>query len=131
MTLVDTSVWIAMLRKSRPLDLETTVDFPEIVTCLPIIQELLQGIRDEHSFRLFRNALLSLPILETPLDEQVFCEAADLFRAARRAGQTIRSSTDCLIAACAIRHDALLLHRDRDFKALAAISPLREHSLAP
>jgi predicted nucleic acid-binding protein len=32
---------------------------------------------------------------------------------------------DCLIAACAIRHDLEVLHRDRDFDALATISPLR------
>ena len=32
----------------------------------------------------------------------------------------------CLIAACALRHDLTVLHRDRDYPALAGISNLRE-----
>ena len=53
-----------------------------------------------------------------------------LYRAARRAGLTVRSSVDCLIAACAIRHGFTVLHRDRDFPVLAKISPLFERDLA-
>ena len=33
---------------------------------------------------------------------------------------------DCCIAEIAIAHDALLLHRDRDFSAIATVRPLRE-----
>jgi predicted nucleic acid-binding protein len=33
-----------------------------------------------------------------------------------------------LIAACAIRHDLEILHRDRDFTAIAQISALRQRS---
>jgi hypothetical protein len=53
-----------------------------------------------------------------------------LYRAARRAGLTVRSSVDCLIAACAIRHGLTVLHRDRDLPVLAKISPLFERDLA-
>jgi predicted nucleic acid-binding protein len=35
---------------------------------------------------------------------------------------------DCLIAACAIRHDLEVLHRDRDFAVLSQISALRERT---
>jgi predicted nucleic acid-binding protein len=123
--LVDTSVWIEVFRKQRPLDLESLVAFDEVVVCLPVIQEILQGIRDEASYRVAREALLSMPILESPMGEDVFTEAAQLFRTARRAGLTIRSGVDCLIAACAIRHDIAVLHRDRDFTALARVSALK------
>jgi predicted nucleic acid-binding protein len=44
------------------------------------------------------------------------------------AALTVRSSADCLIAACAIRHDLEVLHRDRDYAALAGISSLRHRS---
>ena len=125
MILIDTSVWIEVFRKQRPLDLEALVAFDEVVVCLPIIQEILQGIRDETSYRVAQDALLSMPILESPMGDDLFVEAAQLFRAARRAGLTIRSGTDCLIAACAIRHDIAVLHRDRDFTALAKVSALR------
>ena len=126
MILVDTSAWIETFRAHRPLDLEAVVEFDEIVTCLPVIQEVLQGFRDEGAYRRAREAMLSLPVVESPLRLDVFSEAIDLYRSARRAGVTVRSSVDCLIAACAIRHDLEVLHRDRDYAALAEISALRQ-----
>jgi hypothetical protein len=117
--LVDTSVWIEVFRARRPLDLEAIVDFDDIVTCLPVIQEVLQGFRDEAAQRQAREALLSLPLVESPLREDVFLEAVDLYRVARRSGRPVRSSVDCLIAACALRHDLEVLHRDRDYDALS------------
>jgi len=101
----------------------------EVVTCLPVVQEVLQGFRDEAAFRLARESMTAFPIVEAPLGAAIFDEAIGLFRQARRAGLTVRSSVDCLIAACAIRHDLELLHRDRDFAALASISPLRARAL--
>jgi predicted nucleic acid-binding protein len=126
--LVDTSVWIEVFRSRRPLDLDATLDFDEIVTCLPVIQEVLQGFRDERAYRRARESMLAFPIVESSLASDVFLEAVALYRSARRSGQTIRSSVDCLIAACAIRHDLEVLHRDRDFAALARVSPLRERT---
>jgi predicted nucleic acid-binding protein len=126
--LVDTSVWIEVFRARRPLDLEAVLDFDDVATCLPVIQEVLQGFRDEPAYRRAREAMLSLPVVESPLRSDVFLEAVDLYRTARRAGRTVRSSVDCLIAACAIRHDLQVLHRDRDFAAIAAISALRHRT---
>lgn len=130
MVLVDTSVWIETFRKSKPLDLEAFVDFDAVVTCLPIVQEVLQGFRDEAAYRKAHTAMFSLPIVESPLTEDVFEDAVGIYRSARRAGITIRSSTDCLIAACAMRHDLEVLHRDRDFPAIARITALRQRSIA-
>lgn len=128
MILIDTSIWIEVFRARRPLDLEASVDFDAVVTCLPIVQEVLQGFRDEDAYRRARRAMLSLPIVESPIDRDVFLHAVDLYRTARRGGRTVRSSVDCLIAACAIRHDLEVLHRDRDFAAIAGISSLRERT---
>lgn len=125
MILVDTSVWVEVFRKQRPLDLESLVPFDEVVVCLPVVQEILQGIGDEARYRVARNALLSMPIIESPMELDLFVEAAQLFRTARRAGLTVRSSVDCLIAACAIRHNMTVLHNDRDFAALATVSALK------
>lgn len=129
MILVDTSVWIALFRAPRPLDLEAILDFDEVVTCLPVVQEVLQGFRDEASFRRARESMLALPIVESPIAEDVFTLAVDLYRSARRGGLTIRSSIDCLIAACAIRNDLQILHVDRDYEALARVSSLRHRSI--
>jgi predicted nucleic acid-binding protein len=57
-----------------------------------------------------------------------FRGAAAIYRTARRAGKTIRSITDCLIAALAIRHGATLAHRDADFDVIAALTPLQARS---
>jgi hypothetical protein len=126
MVLVDTSIWIEVFRASQPLDLEHVVPFDEVVTCLPVIQEVLQGFGDERAFRKARSAMRSLPAVESPLGLPVVEQAVALYRTARRQGLTVRSSVDCLIAACALRHDLEVLHRDRDFRALARVSRLRE-----
>ncbi len=124
MILVDTSVWIEVFRTKGPLRIERVVEFEEIVTCLPVIQEVLQGFREERAYRTARDAMTALPIVESPMEESLFIEAAGLYRAARRQGLTIRSSVDCLIAACALRHDIPVLHTDRDYDLLVRISPL-------
>jgi predicted nucleic acid-binding protein len=129
--LVDTSVWIEVMRKSKPLNLETHVDLDDVVTCLPVVQEVLQGIDREDYFRVAREAMWALPIVESPMRSEVVSEAIDLYRRARRAGLTVRSTVDCLIAACAIRHDLTVLHVDRDFTQLARISHLDERRLPP
>lgn len=128
MFLVDTSVWIETFRKKRPLSLESVVDFDEVVTCLPVIQEVLQGFREERAFRLARQAMLALPVVESPLGLKVYEEAVGLYRSARRQGLTLRSSVDCLIAACALRNGLTVLHRDRDYPLLARLSALQEQS---
>ena len=129
MILVDTSVWIDTFRARDPLDLTAHVDLDEIVTCLPVIQEVLQGFHDERAYRVAREAMLALPRVESPLGEDVFLEAVALYRAGRRAGVTVRSSIDCLVAVCAVRHDLEVLHRDRDYAALARVSVLRQRSV--
>ncbi len=128
MVLVDTSVWIEVFRPPG-FRLESVVDFNEIVTCLPVVQEVLQGFDSEPGFIRAREAMLALPIVESPLGVNVFADAVDLCRSARRLGLTIRSGVDCLIAACAIRNQLEVLHCDRDFDALAKVSALRARNV--
>lgn len=129
MILIDTSVWIETFRSRNPLDLEEIVDFDQIVTCLPVIQEVLQGFRDERAFRLARDSMLALPAVESPLSIAVVEDAVGLYRTARRQGLTVRSSVDCLIAACALRHGLTVLHRDRDYPLLGKVSALQHQAV--
>jgi predicted nucleic acid-binding protein len=122
--LVDTSVWIEVFRTRSRVNLEQIVEFDEIVTCLPVLQEVLQGFRNERTFQTARDAMHALPIVESPLGLSVFDEAVALYRSARRMGLTIRSGMDCLIAACALKNDLTVLHHDRDFDLLSRVSPL-------
>jgi predicted nucleic acid-binding protein len=130
MVLVDTSVWVEVFRRVRPLNLTAVVDLDEVVTCLPILQEVLQGFQDERAFRIARDAMIALPIVESPLRLEVIEDAIRLYRLARRAGRTIRSGVDCVIAACALRHGLLVLHHDRDYDMLAAVSPLQAREIS-
>lgn len=129
MILVDTSAWIEVFRRNGPLDIESVIDFDEIVTCLPVIGEVLQGFREDRAYRIAREALTSLPIVESPLRLEVFEEASQLYRAARRVGLTIRSGADCLVAACAVRNGLSVLHRDRDFSVISRVSTLQARSI--
>jgi len=118
-------VWIDVFRKPSTIRLESLVEFDDIVTCLPVVQEVLQGFDSEPAFTRARDAMLALPIVESPLAVEVFEQAIDLYRSGRRLGLTIRSGVDCVIAACALRHQLELLHCDRDYDAIAKISALR------
>ena len=128
-TLVDTSVWIRHFSANDSLDLRALSSIDQRFICLPVYQEILQGVRDEATFRRMRDALDSANIVDDPLPRDRYLEAAQLFRAARRQGLTVRSSVDCLIAACAIHHDMVVLHSDRDFAALERVSMLKEQGV--
>jgi len=121
---------VEVFRRPARLTIDELGGLDELVTCLPVIQEVLQGFHDERAFRLARESMFALPIVESPLGRDVVEEAVELYRLARRAGFTVRSSVDCLIAACALRHGLTVVHRDRDFPAIARVSALRHRDLA-
>jgi len=95
------------------------------VTCGPIVQELLQGIRDDRVRRVFRDDILAIVRIDDPVPLDAFLEAAEIYRQGRERGYTIRSATDCLIAAVAIRNNVPVWHQDRDYDAIARFTALR------
>jgi predicted nucleic acid-binding protein len=130
--LVDSSAWIEFFRPGCRLSLDDlAAGGGDIVTCLPVIQEVLQGIDDEAAFNAIRSAMFAWARVDSPLDEQLMDRAVLIYRQARRAGLTIRSSVDCLIAASALRHGLTVVHCDRDFEAIARVTGLRHHDLSP
>jgi predicted nucleic acid-binding protein len=130
--LVDTSAWIEIFRRPARIAPEDVFeDLDQVVTCLPVIQEVLQGFDDEGAFRMARTAMHALPCVESPLSRDVVDAAVDIYRRARRAGVTVRSGVDCLIAACASRHGLTVVHRDRDFTHLSRVAPIRQIDITP
>ena len=113
-------------KKDSNFDLRSICPPENRILCLPVYQEILQGIRTESEYRIIRNILQAGIFIENPLTKPVFDEAVELYRLARKHGFTARSSVDCLIAACAIRHDVVIVHRDRDFSMLANISVCKQ-----
>lgn len=124
MILVDTSVWIRILGPRPPARFKNEL-LLEVVMCLPVLQEILQGIRDDRQGNILQDRLLALPMVESSLGRDCFLEASRIYREGRKRGITIRSSTDCLIAAIAMKHRLPIWHHDRDFDKIASFTPLK------
>ena len=128
MILVDTSAWIELLRATgHPAHVTLRHHLERrspIATTEPIIMELLAGTRSRAEYSRLRASLVALPRL-TVRGLADFESAAELYRACRGRGGTVRKLIDCLIAAIAVRENATLLHNDRDFEALARHTRLR------
>jgi predicted nucleic acid-binding protein len=125
--LVDTSAWLEYLRDTgtpAAIEVERLLNdrTDDIAMCEPIAMEILAGATDDAYGKLERlvNGLPSLGF-DATVD---FRAAAQIYRAGRRRGRTVRSMTDCLIAAVAIRHDATLVHHDADYDVIAAVTSL-------
>lgn len=130
MIIVDTSAWVEFLRgtgSQANLALRTTLADGETVGVVDVVRlELLAGAGDDAQL-VTVSRLLALGVPIAPLSPCDHDDAAALHRAARRAGHTVRSLIDCIVAAVALRLQVPVLARDRDFEVLAAVSPLRLH----
>ncbi len=89
-----------------------------------IVQEVLQGIRNDNHFNEVKKHLGKLPMLP-PTKFENYESAAQLYRSLRKKGVTIRKANDCLIAAHAIHFDFELCHNDSDFELIASNSSLK------
>jgi predicted nucleic acid-binding protein len=127
MILVDSSIWIGFIRNHATIPRDPDL-YGRMVTCGPVLQEVLQGLRPGPSNAQFREAMLAIPCIADPLSLKTFLAAADIFQQGRSRGFTIRSSFDCLIAAIAIEHNATVWHHDRDFDTIAKFTSLRATS---
>jgi len=124
MMLVDTSVWIELMNSGLGSGISEQ-QLMNFVTCGPVVQEVFQGLRENVASEAFRDAFLALPVLSDPLPRATFLSAAEIYRVGRAKGRTIRSSSDCLIAAIALENRVPVWHKDRDFETIAAYTGLR------
>lgn len=120
--LVDTSIWLDVHRGQY--DIQTRVQFEDVVICPAIAQELLQGAQEPAQYERVWATLFATRMLDDPTPLEAFEEAAHIYRLCRDDGYIIASAHDCLIAACAIRHGVPLLHRDQDFEQIARVTDL-------
>ena len=117
MVLIDTTVWIDFFAgKSTPqvsvLELLLS-EGKDVCTCGIVLAEVLQGLRDDRTYRKIKSYFGNLIYLQ--MNQNAFVKSADMYRSLRKKGITIRKSLDCMIAAVAISHHVQLLHNDRDF----------------
>ena len=120
--IVDTSAWIEYLRATGSTTNLKVRDGIEsgasLRTTDPVVMELLAGAPTETAaldLKRFLYRFQNVPV-ESLAD---FEDAALIQRTCRRAGGTVRSAVDCLIAAVAIREGLPVLASDRDFEVIA------------
>ena len=127
MILVDSSVWIALLRgedTDAVRTLKSVDDADGLALGDLILLEVLQGARDErHAARIERN-LRQFPVLPM-LDTALAIQAAANYRKLRANGVTVRKTIDMIIATFCIAKGLPLLQADRDFTLMAPWLGLR------
>jgi predicted nucleic acid-binding protein len=133
MILVDTSVWIDFFNGHESVEamhLRSCIEEMQPLT-LPgiVLTEILVGMRTDAEAERVAEALSAFDPLPE-LDPTDYRKAAEIFRACRGRGFTIRSTADCLIAQLCLRHGYDLLAKDRDFDSIAAVFPLRRATSA-
>ena len=126
--IVDTSAWVEYLRATGSpthLALRSRVQAGKpIATPAPVVTELLSGSPSEIEAANLLQLLTRFEILipDSLRDHQ---GAARIYRICRRAGFTIRSTVDCMVAATALEIRRPLLARNRDFAVIARHTELK------
>jgi predicted nucleic acid-binding protein len=125
--IADTSVWIDASRRRRNWQVSRLREAIASRTAMivdPVRLEVLAGLAPSTSparlLAMFGNCEEAMQLHRVDAED-----AARIYRGCRGFGETIRSSTDCLIAAIAIRNDVPVLHRDRDYDVIAKHFPLQ------
>ena len=136
MYLVDTSVWIDYLRGRDVAHvhfIDELLANPLAVGISDLIYlEILQGATDARAFDKLRQYFSGQRFYRFIDAEASHANAAKLYFDARRAGLTVRSNLDCLIAQCAIDHSLILLHNDVNFVRLGqVVSGLKQQHFLP
>jgi len=132
MILVDTSVWIEVLRDKTGSVVQAFRERigREIYVLSRFTQlELLAGARDEREWRRLDDYLSTQYYFEAT--ENTWKESARIYFELRRKGITVSSPVDCCIAQIAIESGSLLLHMDQDFERIARIRPLVAEQFSP
>lgn len=119
--IVDTSVWIDFFRGNETAEVRLFSEYLQnndpVFICPVIIQEILQGIKNDEEYNLIKSYLFVLNVLNDDGIE-VAIGAAEIYRNLRQKGKTIRKSNDCIIAWYAIKYSLKILHSDRDFDTI-------------
>jgi len=117
MIVVDSSVWIAKLRRLRTpavARLDEIIDREDVVVGDLVLLEVLQGARDEAHASQIARQLRRFRIV-TMSNEALAVQAAREYRKLRDRGVTVRKTIDMIIGTFCIAHGHALLHDDRDF----------------
>ncbi len=123
LTLVDTSAWVEFLRATGSqahLRLrELLLREEPLATTEMVVMEVLAGARDPAHLDRLRRTVLGRCQLLAGHGLADYEEAAAIYHRCLTQGATIRTLSDCVIAAVAIRTGVPLLHADADYDQIA------------
>ncbi|MEX2565105.1 MAG: PIN domain nuclease [Cyclobacteriaceae bacterium] len=126
--LFDTSVWIDFLNKKNTPEANLLEHFieedMEVLLTPTVLQEILQGIRDDYKYLQVKEMLSYFTMLDLP-PVQAAVGASDLYRSLRKKGATVRKSNDCLIAFYALEFSCSMVHDDTDFDLISKYFDLK------
>jgi hypothetical protein len=126
--LVDTSVWIEFLDRNNPSvrgDLERLLRQGDVSTTGLVLAELRRGCRSTPQIRGLLQAMEPLIYLEA--DRDTWLRAGELAAECSSRGFQI-GTADCLLAALAIRENALLFTLDCDFERIPRLRLFQRQS---
>ncbi len=135
MLLLDNSAWTRLLQGSVPEDRADVIgdwmDRDELAVCLPFLLEAGYSAQSAAKYRSMMTKFGELPRIA--IDREVERMAQQAQRELAEIGHHRLAPIDILIAACADRADAGVLHYDGDYDILARSTSLSFHSewLAP
>ncbi len=132
MILVDSSAWIDLLRATeRPAHRtlrRLLAGGEDVAVTEPVVMEVLSGVGSAREEEAVRGQLAGFPLLPVG-GIDAYEQAAEIHRACRSAGETVRRILDCLIAVPAIRAGVPILYSDRDFHVIARHTSLEVFAL--
>lgn len=116
MIVVDSSIWGDHFNGKKTLQtnwLDSSLGNIPIIVGDLILTEVLQGFQNDKDFKIARELLLEMPIVEMGGDLSI--QSALNTRALRKRGATVRKTIDVMIRTFCIHYRLPLLHDDRDF----------------
>ncbi len=117
MIVVDSSVWIDFFNGAQTSEVErldAVLGVTPVAVGDLLVVEVLQGFRSDRDVAAARQLFRSLPLLAM-LGPQNAYQAAEIYRALRSRGITVRKTIDGIIATACIEANLPLLFSDRDF----------------
>jgi predicted nucleic acid-binding protein len=120
--LADTSVWIRYLRRGDDQDsrdLHRLIEGRSVLACGPVLAEIVSGTPPEAREEV-SSAFRALEWAE--IDVAAWRVAGEAAYSLRRGGRTV-ALVDLVIAAAALRAEASVWTRDRDFERIRDVLP--------
>jgi predicted nucleic acid-binding protein len=128
--LVDSSLWIDYFRLKTPLAVKSQIDQiannPDIVTCEPMLFELLRAASQAESARI-EEYFATVPVLPTP--QTLWTDARSLGQKCSNSGFLPRAM-DLLITQIGLHHGATITTFDDHFRRIGAVCPLKLNLLS-